>query len=89
MNHESTVRSQITPHAIPTSGNTRSVPAKVDLSVYSVNTKIMHATYGKGVILRIEKKRDGLHVIEVQFDNGYKSKLNLEVLIRMGLLQLI
>lgn len=49
----------------------------------------MHATYGKGVILRIEKKRDGLHVIEVQFDNGYKSKLNLEVLIRMGLLQLI
>ena len=59
-----------------------------DLSKFTVNTKIIHATYGEGVIVGLEKKRDDIHVIDVRFNNGSKSKLHLEVVVRMGLMRL-
>lgn len=51
-------------------------------------TRVVHVTHGEGVIIGIEKKRDDIHVAEVKFDSGTKSKLHLEVVIKMGLLHL-
>lgn len=36
----------------------------------------------------LEKKRNDIYVIDVQFNNGSKSKLHLEVVVRMGLMRL-
>lgn len=65
-------------------------PAPIDptLSMFTVNTRVIHATYGEGVIIGLQKKRNDIHVIEVKFKNGTKSKLHLEVVTRMGLLHL-
>ena len=61
-------------------------PIQVDSSLapYTVNTRIKHIAYGEGVIVRLETIRDDIHVIEVQFDNGTKSKLQLEVVVKIG-----
>lgn len=66
-------------------------PLQVDLSLapYTVNTRIKHDTYGEGVIVGLETIRDDIHVIEVLFDNGTKSKLQLEVVVRIGLIHLV
>ena len=65
-----------------------SVTIAPDLAAYTVNTRVKHATYGEGIISGIERKRDDIHVIDVQFNDGSKSKLHLEVVVRMGLLHL-
>lgn len=66
-------------------------PLQVDLSLapYTVNTRIKHDTYGEGVIVGLETIRDDIHVIEVLFDNGTKSKLQLEVVVRIGSIHLV
>ena len=65
-----------------------SVTIAPDLAAYTVNTRVKHATYGEGIISGIERKRDDIHVIDVRFNDGSKSKLHLEVVVRMGLLHL-
>lgn len=68
---------------------TKPVQADSALALYTVNTRIKHDTYGEGVIVGIETIRDDIHVIEVRFDNGTKSKLQLEVLMRIGSIHLV
>lgn len=58
------------------------------LAAFTVNTRIRHDTYGEGIIIGIEKKREDIHVIEVMFENGVKSSLHLEVVIQLGVLHL-
>ena len=68
---------------------TKPIQADSDLAPYTVNTRIKHATYGEGIIVGLETIRDDIHVIEVQFDNGSKSKLQLEVVVRIGSIHLV
>lgn len=68
---------------------TKPIQADSDLAPYTVNTRIKHATYGEGIIVGLESIRDDIHVIEVQFDNGLKSKLQLEVVVRIGSIHLV
>ena len=58
------------------------------LAAFTVNTKIRHDTYGEGIIIGIEKKREDIHVIKVMFENGVKSSFHLEVVIQLGVLHL-
>lgn len=44
--------------------------------------------YGDGVIVGSEIKQGGLHIIEVQFDNGNKNQFQLDVVVRAGLMHL-
>lgn len=75
---------EVEPQSPTASGST-----DVLLSAYTVTTRVLHSNYGKGIIIGVEKKREDIHVIEVQFDNGSKSKLHLEVVVQMGLLKLL
>lgn len=53
-----------------------------------MNTRIKHDAYGDGVIVGPEIKQGGLHIIEVQFDNGNKNQFQLDVVVRAGLMHL-
>ena len=50
-----------------------------------MNTRIKHDAYGEGIIVGSEIKQSGLHIIEVQFDNGNKNQFQLDVVVRAGL----
>ncbi len=75
---------EVEPQSPTVSGST-----DVLLSAYTLTARVLHSNYGKGIIIGVEKKREDIHVIEVQFDNGSKSKLHLEVVVQMGLLKLL
>lgn len=68
---------------------TESIQDDSALAPYTVNTRIKHDTYGEGVIVGVETIRDDIHVIEVLFDNGTKSKLQLEVVVRISSIHLV
>lgn len=68
---------------------TESIQDESALAPYTVNTRIKHDTYGEGVIVGVETIRDDIHVIEVLFDNGTKSKLQLEVVVRISSIHLV
>lgn len=65
-----------------------SIPIATELAAYTVNTRIKHDAYGDGVIVGSEIKQGGLHIIEVQFDNGNKNQFQLDVVVRAGLMHL-
>lgn len=65
-----------------------SIPIATELAAYIVNTRIKHDAYGDGVIVGSEIKQGGLHIIEVQFDNGNKNQFQLDVVVRAGLMHL-
>lgn len=65
-----------------------SIPIATELAAYTVNTRIKHDAYGDGVIVGSEIKQSGLHIIEVQFDNGNKNQFQLDVVVRAGLMHL-
>lgn len=65
-----------------------SIPIATKLAAYTVNTRIKHDAYGDGVIVGSEIKQGGLHIIEVQFDNGNKNQFQLDVVVRAGLMHL-
>lgn len=81
---ESTARSHTDHHVTEPSDSITSNDEM--LAMYTVNVKVKHATCGEGFIIGLEKKRDDIHVIEVLFNDGSKSKLHLEVVVGMGLL---
>lgn len=89
INSEITVNAPSDTHVAKPSYHSAPIPTATNLSMFAVNTKVKHATYGEGVIIGIEKKRADIHVIEVQFIDGSKSKLHLEVLVQRGLLQFV
>lgn len=66
-----------------------SIPIATELAAYTVNTRIKHDAYGDGVIVGSEIKQGGLHIIEVQFDNGNKNQFQLDVVVRAGLMHLV
>ena len=65
-----------------------SIPLAPELAAYTVNTRIKHDAYGEGIIVGSEIKQSGLHIIEVQFDNGNKNQFQLDVVVRAGLMHL-
>lgn len=65
-----------------------SVPIAPELAAYIVNTRIKHDAYGEGIIVGSEIKQGGLHIIEVQFDNGNKNQFQLDVVVNAGLMHL-
>ena len=75
-------------HVVEFTRDTYSHLADPRIADFALFTRVVHVTHGEGVIIGIEKKRDDIHVAEVKFDSGTKSKLHLEVVIKMGLLHL-
>lgn len=69
--------------------NTFPVLTDSTLAAFTVSARVRHKTRGEGIIIGFEKKRNGIHVIEVKFDSGTKIKFHLEVVIRMELLKLV
>lgn len=69
------------------SANTLAATTDSLISSFSVSTRVLHAAYGAGIIIGVERKRSDIHVIEVQYDNGYRNQIHLEVVLKMGLLR--
>ncbi len=65
-----------------------SAPLNSELAAYTVNTRIKHDAYGEGIIVGSEIKPSGIHIIEVQFDNGNKNQFQLDVVVNAGLMHL-
>lgn len=65
-----------------------SAPLNPELAAYTVNTRIKHEAYGEGIIVGSEIKPSGIHIIEVQFDNGNKNQFQLDVVVNAGLMHL-
>lgn len=83
---EELVKSQ--PNVVESQVKACSVLTDSELAAYNVNTRIKYDTYGKGVIVGFEEKRNDIHIIKVLFDNGEKIQLQLEVVLRAKLIHL-
>lgn len=55
----------------------KKITSVFDISEYTVNSKIMHKTFGVGTIIKVKNDKNS-HIIKVMLENGVTHNLNLE-----------
>lgn len=55
----------------------KKVTSTFDIFEYTVNSKIMHKTFGVGTIIKVKNTKES-HIIKVMLENGVTHNLNLE-----------
>ena len=72
----------------PTSSKATAESAHADIWQYKVGAKVKHKIYGEGVIVDTKNNGNGVHLIEVCFEDGSNRNLDLKILLKNDMLHL-